>query len=257
MVDKNDPLFREVEEELRRERWTKLWENYGTYLIGGAALIVAIVGGYKYWEAYRVSQAESGGARYEAARDFANSGKAEEQAKTLEEIIASGPKGYVSLAELTLAGTHLKAGRRDDALAIFEKLSKDGGADELLRSYGALQAAALRLGEADFTEMQSRLNPLIGADKPWRYNARELLGTAALSAGKLEDARNVFTPLIADPNVPEGTLERVRRAMAKIASAELAHPASEPKAEAPAASPAAEKDDAAADTKAAPSAPPN
>jgi hypothetical protein len=222
MVDNNDPLFREVDEELRREQWAKLWEKYGTYVIAGAALIVALVGGFKFWEGRQIALAEASGASYQAAFDLAKAGKSDERAKALQEIAANGPKGYASLAELTLAGSHLEAGRREEALAVFDRLSRDGRADGLLSSYAALQAAALRLGEADYAEMQTRLGTLTGDGSPWRYNARELLGSAALKAGKLDDARIAFAPLLADPKVPDGTLERVRRSMALIATAELA-----------------------------------
>ena len=36
-----DSLFREIEEDLRQERWTKLWKRYGTYA-GGAVLALVL-----------------------------------------------------------------------------------------------------------------------------------------------------------------------------------------------------------------------
>ena len=67
MVDNNDNLFREVEEELRRERMEKLWKQYGNYVIAAAALIVIIVLGYKYLEKVRL-EAAARQARYAALR---------------------------------------------------------------------------------------------------------------------------------------------------------------------------------------------
>jgi hypothetical protein len=225
MVDKNDPLFREVDEELRREQMAKLWEKYGIYVIAAASLIVAFVGGYKFWQSRQLALAEAGGAQYEAALQLSSSGKADDAAKALEAITQGGQAGYTALAELTLAGSQLKGGRPQDALAIFDKLAKDSAADPLLTSFAALQAASLRLGEADFTEMQSRLSPLIGDNGPWRYNARELLGMAAVKAGKLDEARSALSPLLADRMVPESTRERVQRVMAELAAGELGKPA--------------------------------
>lgn len=221
MVDKNDPLFREVDEELRREQMAKLWEKYGVYVIAVASLIVAFVGGFKFWEGRQLALAEAGGAEYEAARQLSSTGKADEAAKAFEAITQGGQAGYAALAELTLAGSQLKAGRPQDALAIFEKLAKDPSADPLLSGFAAVQAASLRLDDADFTEMQNRLNPLAGDKSPWRYNARELLGMAAVKAGKLDEARSALSPLLADPLVPETTRERVQRIMAGLAANEL------------------------------------
>jgi hypothetical protein len=221
MVDKNDPLLRELGEEMRREQVQKLWEQYGTYIIGVAVLVVALVGGFKAWESHQKSVAEASGAQYEAAAELASTGKVDAAQRAFDDIATSGPAGYAALAELTLAGSHLKAGRRTEALAVFEKLANGGTSDPLLSSYAALQAAALRLSEADFAEMQDRLAPLAADGAPWRYNARELIGMAALKAGKLSEARAAFAPLLTDPNVPDSMLERVRRAMADIASTEV------------------------------------
>lgn len=222
MVDKNDPLLRELGEEMRREQLQKLWEQYGTYLLAGAALIVALVGGFKAWESHQKSAAEASGAAYEAAAELANTGKVDAATRAFDDIAKDGPAGYATLAELTLAGSNLKAGRPGDALVIYEKLANGGTNDSLLASYAALQAAALRIGEADFAEMQDRLTPLAADGAPWRYNARELLGMAALKAGKLSEARSAFSPLLVDPNVPDSMRERVQRAMADLASTEVA-----------------------------------
>ena len=47
MVDKNDSLLREVEDELRNDQLKKLWNDYGTYVLGAALAFVAAVGIYQ------------------------------------------------------------------------------------------------------------------------------------------------------------------------------------------------------------------
>lgn len=240
MVDKNDPLLRELEEEMRREQYAKLWERYGYYFIGLAVAVVALVGGVKAWESYSLARAEAVGAEYQAAVSLAASGKTEDAAKAFEAITSGGPGGYAALAALSEAGAYLKLDKRTEALAIFDRLADDRSTDPLLASYARLQAASLRLGEADFTEMENRLKPLTSDDSSWRYVARELLGTAALKAGRLDEARTILSPLLADPGLSRGAAERINRLMAGIATAELsASPATAPAgdAEKPASAP--------------------
>ena len=222
MVDKNDALFREVEEELRREQFAKLWDRYGTYFILLAVAVIALVAGSQLWEQRRIANANTAGAEFEAANALLDSGKTEDAAKAFEALAASGPKGYATLASLSQAGTYLKLDKRAEALAIFDKLADDTSADPLLANFARLQAASLRLGEADFTEMQNRLKPLIVDDSPWRFTARELLGTAALKAGKLDEARTTLAPLLTDPGLGQAASERVHRLMAGLAAGELA-----------------------------------
>jgi hypothetical protein len=222
MVDKNDALFREVEEELRREQFAKLWDRFGIYIIGLGVAVVVAVAGAKLWESKRLSAANAAGAQYEAAVALATSGKSEDAAKAFEAIGSTGPNGYAALARLSEAGAYLKLDKRAEALAVFDKLADDRSADPLLSNFARLQAASLRLGEADFTEMQNRLKPLTADDSPWRFTARELLGTAALKAGKLDEARTTLAPLLADPGLGQSANERISRLMTKLATAELA-----------------------------------
>ncbi len=222
MVDNNDALFREVEEEMRREQFAKLWQRYGIYFIGLAIAIVAVVAGTKIWEGQRLAASQAAGAEFEAATKLAVSGKSEDAAKAFEAIAASGPKGYAALAQLSQAGAYLKLDKRAEALAVFDKLAADSSADPMLANYARLQAASLRLGEADFAEIQTRLAPLTGDNSSWRFTARELLGTAALKAGKLDEARAALTPLLAAPGLSQAASERINRLMGEIATAELA-----------------------------------
>ena len=237
MVDKNDSLLREVDEELRRERLEKLWQKYGVYLIGAAALLVASVGAFKYNEARNRAAAEAGGAQLETASALAKAGKADDAAKAFEALVASGKPGYAALAELNVAGALVKAGKPADALAAFDKLAAKSGTDPLIASFAQLQAAALRIGEADFTEVKNRLTPLMADGSPWKAAATEMLGTAAIKAGKLDEARTALAPLLADPKLPKTTVERIKILLSVVASTETAQPKPAAADAAPAAAP--------------------
>ncbi|MBX6324392.1 MAG: hypothetical protein IRY94_21475, partial [Rhodospirillaceae bacterium] len=56
-------IFREVDEELRRENLVKLWKRYGSYILAAALLIVVGSGGYVVWqrqmEARRLEQSRT------------------------------------------------------------------------------------------------------------------------------------------------------------------------------------------------------
>jgi hypothetical protein len=222
MAQQDDGLLREVEEELRRERLEKIWKEYGTYIIAAAAAIVFGVLGYKYWESHRLAVAQETGSRYEEALLLLNDKKDGSAAKEFEKIAVEGAGGYHALAQLQLAGTLSKQGKKAEALATYEALGNDNGADALLRDFARLQAAGLRLGEADFTEMENRLTPLMADTSPWRYSARELLGLAAYKAGKATEARTILTPLFVDQSTPQSIAGRAQIVMAEIAAGEIA-----------------------------------
>jgi hypothetical protein len=222
MADEHDTLIRQVDEELRREQLLKLWEKYGLYAIAAAALIVVGVAGFKWWQARTTAAIEAAGTRYEAAANLARSTKAGEAQSAFRAIAAEGPAGYALLARLRLAGDAAKAGGRDEAVAAYDALAKDTSIDAILSGFARLQAAALRLGDADWTEMQNRLNDLMGEENAWRYSARELLGLAAYRADKLDEARQALGLLSTDPKVPPNIRERASSVMSLVVAAELA-----------------------------------
>jgi hypothetical protein len=253
MAQQDDGLLREVEEELRRERLEKIWKEYGTYVLAAAVAVVFGVLGFKYWESHRLAAAQESGARYEDALILLNDKKDGSAEKEFEKIASDGAGGYRSLAQLQLAGALAKQGKKAEALSTYEALANEEGADPLLREFAKLQAAGLRLGEADFTEIENRLTPLMADNSPWRYSARELLGLAAYKAGKTTEARTLLTPLFIDQSTPQSISERAQIVMAEIAAGEIAKKADAP---APAAAPAKSETPPAVTTPPAPTLPP-
>ena len=220
MTNDSDALIREVDEELRRDQLKKLWEQSGTYFVAGAALILVGNGGNQWWQGRRVAAAAAAGARFEEALNLAGSGKTEEAQKALSAIAAGPRDSYAILSNLTLAGQAVKAGNAETALAAYESVAKTA-ADPLIKDFARLQAATLKSESADWTDMQNRLNDLIGDKNPWRYPARELLGLAAFKAGKLDEARQTLAPLSADPRVPSAIRERASALMSIVIATEF------------------------------------
>lgn len=218
-----DNLIREVDEEIRREKLLRLWDQFGIYLVGVAAIIVLGIGGYRYMEYQRTQNSGAAGARYQAAlQQLSEAGKQEEALKTLEAIGKDGGTGFATLAELRVAGAEAKKGRFDQAVAIYDKIAKQPSTDALLVGFAKLQAAMLRLGTADWTEMQNRLNDLRVDSSPYRASARELLGIAAYKAGKTDEARRTFEQLVTDKKAPQSVGDRARIMMLVLTEAEIA-----------------------------------
>src|SRR5260370_2451248 len=87
-------LFDEVDEDVRRDQLKKLWEQYSIYIVAGALLIIAAVGGwrgYQYLEAKKA--AEAGVALDKALEPSAQEKHAEGQA-AFSRPAAHAPPGY-------------------------------------------------------------------------------------------------------------------------------------------------------------------
>lgn len=222
MAEDDHSLLREVEQELRREQMQKIWDRYNGIIIGAAALIVLAVGGYTYIKSSRIADAQARGAEYAEALRLSDAKNAEGAIASFEKIATSGSAGYSALAKLHLAGAQVKADKTAEALKTYEALATDSSADPLLRDFAKLQAASLRLPDADFTEIQNRLTTLAADGSAYRTSADELLGLSAFKAKDYVAARKYLEPLLIDPKASAAIQDRIKIILAQIASAEVA-----------------------------------
>lgn len=222
MADQSDTFMREVQEEMRRERLAHLWDRYGIIAIGLAVALVLGVAFYQYSHSANLAAREKAGREFEAAALLARDGKTEDAQKAFESMVKSAPGGYGALARLRNAGGLVAEKKRAEAVAAYDAVAKDAGTDVLLRDFAAMQAALLRVDEADWTEMQNRLKDLTSDTNAWRAPARELLGLAALKAGHQDEARKAFEQVLADTSAPPSTAERARVMMTILTEAAIA-----------------------------------
>jgi hypothetical protein len=209
-------FFREVEEAVRQDRYRRLFDRYGVYIIAAAVLIIAGVAGYKAWTYWRESEAKDAGSKFSQAVTLSTGGESAEARKTFERLAAEGPKGYAALSRFQLAASEAKAGERDKAVATYDALATDSRVDNILQGYAALQAAALRLETADYAEMERRLDGLLN-NSPWRYSARELLGLSAYRLNNMGEAEKQFSALVGDQGTPSNLRQRADMMLALIA----------------------------------------
>ena len=200
-------IFREIDEEIRRDKASKVWEQYRTPILAVAALIVAAAGAWRAYEYYAVKQAEEAGAKYEQALQLAREGKSKEAESTLEEIARTGPPGYAMLAKFREA-SETAAADPDGAVRIYDALASDAAVSQPLRDLAALRAAILRMPKADAGEMQRRLEPLAQAGKAYRNTAREMLAVAAFKRDDLEAAGKWLDMIVVDAQSPPSIRQR-------------------------------------------------
>ena len=67
-------IFREVEEEVRRERFEQIWKQYGDYIIAGVALIIIAIAGFELWQRYEENQKLKASETFIAAQQLAETG---------------------------------------------------------------------------------------------------------------------------------------------------------------------------------------
>lgn len=210
-------IFQEVDEELRRENFAKLWARFGKYIVALAVLIVLGTGAVGQWRKYQQHQRELEGARYLAALTLAQQGKDKDAADAFAQIAGEATGGHATLARLEAAALRARSGDTDGAVAAYGALAADGSADPVYRDVATLLWAQLSLKSGDPKAIIDRLTPYAAADNPWHASALELVALAQLKAGNKAQARATYQQIADDLAAPQGARARATEMIAALA----------------------------------------
>jgi hypothetical protein len=205
-------IFNEVDEEVRRERIRRLFDQYGLYILILVVLFVAGIAGWRAWEYYQNQRAAEFGAQFEAAATLAEAGKVSEAEKDFAKIAADGTHGYRVLASLREAEATV-ARDRAAAVAQFDAIAADTSINSRFRDLAAIRAGLLVVDTATLPDMEKRLETVAAPGQPFRHSARELLALSAFRAGD-QKALQRWSELIAgDAESPAQMRARVESLM--------------------------------------------
>jgi hypothetical protein len=200
-------IFREVDEEVRREQLTKLWQRYGNYLVALCILIIAGVGAWRGYEWWQAKQAAQSGAAFEQAVMLAEAGKHQEAEAAFAKLAADGTTGYRVLARLRQAA-ELAPTDSKGAVAAYDDIAGDKNAGRVVQDLAAVRAGYLLVDSVPYSDLRARLEPLTAADRPFRHSAREILALSAWKSGDMTAARQWTDAIMTDPQSPSGTRSR-------------------------------------------------
>ena len=209
-------IFHEVEEDVRRERFEKLWKQYGDYAIALAAVIIIAIAGFKFWQRYELQQRQNASAAFFAAQQAGATGDSKVAAASFANIAKTAPSGYASAAQLAEANALLAAGNRNDALALYKKIAENTSSP--LSAVARIRAAWATVDSAPRSDVEALLAPLNTESNSWRFMAREILAYADYRAGATGQSQTEFAALAANKDAPESMRARAR-AMAEFMKA--------------------------------------
>jgi hypothetical protein len=204
-----EAFFREVDDEVRRDRVEKAARRYG--VIVGVLVLVALIalGGTLWWRSHRQEVAGVRGEQLTAAMSDLNAGRDAQATKTLQMLVDSGDKGYAPLARMLLADMAVKANKPADAAKAFLALANDGSAPKDLRDAALLRATSLDFDRIPPATVVNRLKPLAVAGNPWFGSAGELTGIAYMKMNQPKQAGQIFAAIAKDKTVPASIRSRV------------------------------------------------
>jgi hypothetical protein len=211
-------IFREIDEELRQERFERLWQRYGKVVICAAVAIIVAVGGFKAFQHYQIKQRETHSAQYASALKFVAAGKSTEAEALFSNLSEGAGTGYAVLSLFQQASIKANAGDVLSALKLYDQIIADNAVAKSLREAAIIFSVSrqLDIGDVVHKNLENRLKPLISERGPWRYSALELRGLLALQTGDLSSTRKMFARISDDPAAPNNMRTRASQILAVI-----------------------------------------
>ncbi len=198
-------IFREVEEDVRRERFEKLWKAYGNYAIAALVLLFAGIAGWQVWERHDAQERAKVSDAFMAAQRITNP---QAQASAMLDLARTAPKGYASVARLAEAGAMFASGQQGNAIALYKEIAANDngpvGSVARLRAAWGLAETASRKDLADL------LAPLNQTGNAWRENAQEILAYADYRAMDTKSALAKYTALSVNAEAPDALRARAK-----------------------------------------------
>jgi hypothetical protein len=208
-------IFKEIDEELRRENFAKLWQRYGYYVIGFVAVVVVATGIGVGWRQYQQHLQAEEGERYQVALDLLHQDKLQEASAAFAALAQSSAQRAV-LARFEEAAIMVKRGDTAGAAARYEAIAADVSVDRAFRDLAAICAAQYGLAKGDPRLIVARLEPLASTAGPWQPSALELTALAQIKAGDKKAALANYRRLADDASAPQGMRTRAAEMVAAL-----------------------------------------
>jgi len=208
-------LFDEVDEDVRRDQLKKLWDQYSIYIIAGALLIIAAVGGWRGYEYLEAKKAAEAGAAFDKAVELSEANKHSEAEAAFNDLAAKAPSGYRILARLRAAA---EVANRDPQAAakLYDDIAADRSVGTLEQELAKIRAAGLLLATASYPSMLARLEPATVPGATFRHTARELLALSAWRANDTAATRRWLDLIANDGETPPGLRSRAEALQALL-----------------------------------------
>ncbi|MBI3676730.1 MAG: tetratricopeptide repeat protein [Proteobacteria bacterium] len=201
-------IFREVEEDVRRERLERIWKDYGDYIVAGIALVIIAGAGLQLWRYYHAREIARASDTYLEAEQMAANGQYEHAATAFGKLADDAPSGYAQIARLQHADALLANGDARNALQLYKEIA--AGDNELLANTARIRAGWATVETSSRGELEDLLAPMTSAGSAWRHMAREILAYSDYRRGAVDDAQKEYKKLADDKDAPSALRDRAR-----------------------------------------------
>lgn len=179
-----------LDDNERAERVKQWWKDNGLAIVGGAALGLVAIFGYRAWESGQQAHMEAAAGAFETLQASAETLSAEDLDTRMTEFREKySDTPYASLASLEAGVQYYRVGEPDKAESAFQHTIDNGNPAEL-RDVARVRLARLTMDRGELEPALAVLDQVEGESFASLVN--ELRGDALARLGRIEEARAAY-----------------------------------------------------------------
>jgi hypothetical protein len=190
-------IFREVDEDIRKERYINLFRKYGVYVIAIIVIIVGTLAGIQFYSGYQVNKNEMLFAEY--INIIENNSD-----DTIEKLSDSGNTSNLFLNGMYLlkrSDLLVASGQIDQATLLLSEAIENNALNKIHNDVAIYKLLMINIETLSIEEIKSYQNKLISEVDAF-YLTEELIAIKFLIEGQKEDAIKKFSELSTNNSVP-------------------------------------------------------
>ena len=200
-------LISEIESDIRREKFDRLWKRFGKIMVGVSVLVVLVTIGIVIVQNQKQSHAMASTAEYIRGIDRLNVEDFKSAISVFEGLASDTSSPYYGLALLQKARAQEALGDKAGAAKTYAQLASH---DSVFGRMGALAASAQGATQSEPDKAS-----------PFFYTQSEWKAWSLLSAGKKSEAVAIFMMLREDLDAPTSLRSRANDVVQHIAPEKL------------------------------------